>query len=148
MSLEPEGGFQLDALRNVTPLRPLRILLVGRDARFMRAIAFLFGRRGYDVRRLSRPERIAREAESFGADVVVIDGEDAVAEMSRQATALVATTDSVGVVVVTTREAPPGSARLQYVEKWAPFDELAEAVERSWAEIAAAPSERSKRSLV
>ena len=42
-------------IRNVRPLRPLRVLVAARDARFNRVAGFLLARRGFDVETLRRP---------------------------------------------------------------------------------------------
>jgi hypothetical protein len=139
------NGFKLRELENVRPLRALRVLLVGRDARYLRAIEFLLGGRGYETRRLSNPARLAATATSFAADIVILDGGASFADAARQAAALVATTERVGVVVAAPRPAPVGSARLRFVEKWTSFEAVLEAVEGAWAELEAVPRSEPER---
>jgi len=136
--------FRLGELKNVQRLRPIRVLLVGRDARYLRAIEFLLGGRGYETQRVTNPARVLDKALAFSADIVILDGGASLGDAARHAAALVATTRHVGVVVVAAREAPAGGARLRFVEKWTPFERLVEAVEGSWAELEAAARERTR----
>jgi DNA-binding NtrC family response regulator len=134
-SQDTTSGFRLQALQNVQPLRPIRVLLVGRDARYLRVMAFLLHRRGYETRQLQRAARVPAEVSSFMADVVILDGSESFAEAARQAAELIATTERLGVVVVGEREAPSSTAGLHYVEKWASFDAVSDAVELVWVEL-------------
>ena len=50
--------FRRAALANVTPLRPIKVLLDGRDRRYARAMQFLLAGRGYDVKRCTTPAKL------------------------------------------------------------------------------------------
>jgi hypothetical protein len=132
----------LRSLENVRTLHAIRVLLVGRDTRYLRAVDFLLGTRGYETRRLVRTGNLTREATRFDADVVVVDAGRRFPEAARQAAQLAGLTPDVGVVVAVERDLPPNSERLAFVDKWAPFDSLVESIERVWAELPARDARR------
>jgi hypothetical protein len=127
----------LRSLENVRTLHPIRVLLVGRDTRYLRAVDFLLGTRGYETRRVVRTGSLTREATRFDADVVVVDAGRRFADAARQAAQLAGLTPDVGVVVAVERDLPASSERLAFVDKWAPFESLVESIERVWAELPA-----------
>jgi hypothetical protein len=127
--------FRVPALGNVRPLRPIRVLLAGRDARYLRALRFLFGRAGYETRQTLTGPGLIDEAASFGPDVVVLVDGKSFGETAGQAAALLATYERVSVVVSTSREGASDTQRLRFVPKLGSFDLLAEAVERAWADL-------------
>jgi hypothetical protein len=136
---DPDHPFRLHALANVRPLRPVRVLLAGRDPRYVRAMTFLLGRRGYDVRSGLTARAIFTDVEDYKPDVVVLVEADSFGETVALADQILVLSDTVSVIVATTRhDAPPGN-RLRFIERWAPFDVLAEAVERAWAELPPTP---------
>ena len=125
----------LRSLENVAPLHPIRVLLVGGDARWLRAVDFLLTIRGYETRRAPRASSLTREATRFDADVVIVDAARGFAQAARRAAELTATVADVGVVLAVERKPPRPSERTRFVEKWAPFEALAGAVEQVWAEL-------------
>jgi len=125
----------LRSLENVRPLRPIRLLLVGRDSRYLRAVDFLLETRGYETRRVGRTGQLAREATRFGADVVLVEAGRGFSHAARQAAELTGASAEVGVVLAVEREPPADSERLRFVEKWAPFDTLLDSIERVWSEL-------------
>jgi hypothetical protein len=127
--------FRLHALANVRPLRPVRVLVAGRDLPYVRATAFLLGRRGYDARSGSTANGLFADVEQHEPEVVVLLEADSFADTVGQAVQILGLSDAVSVVVATTRHDAPPSNRLRFVDKWASFDEVAEAVERAWAEL-------------
>lgn len=131
----PDHPFRLHALSNVRPLRPVRVLLSGRDPRYVRAMAFLLERRGYEARRSTKAAGLFAEVEEFNPDVVVLVEGDSFGDAVGQAVALLGLTDSLTVIVSTSRHDAPSANRLRFVEKWCSFESLAEAVERAWAEL-------------
>ena len=60
-------------IRNVRSLRPLRVLVASRDARFGRVAGFLLGRRGFDVEILGRPSKVLDTVSRTGVDVAILD---------------------------------------------------------------------------
>jgi hypothetical protein len=127
----------LRSLENVAPLHPIRVLLAGGDAPWLRAVDFLLTMRGYETRRAAPGSSLAREATRFDADVVVVDAGRAFAQAAGRAGELAATVADLGVVVAAERALPRASERTRFVEKWAPFEELADAIEQVWAELPA-----------
>jgi len=127
--------FRLHALANVRPLRKVRVLLAGRDPRYVRAMTFLLGRRGYDVRSGLTANALFTDVEEYKPDVVVLVDADSFGETVGLADQILVLSDTVSVIVATTRHDAPPANRLRFVERWASFDVLAEAVERAWAEL-------------
>ena len=132
---ESDPPFRLPALANVRPLRPVRVLLGGRDPRYVRVTAFLLGRRGYEIRRSTKDAALLDDVGSFDPDVVVLADGDSFGDTVGQAVALLGSTERVSVVVATSRHEAPPANRLRFVQKWGPFDALIDAVERAWADI-------------
>ena len=121
------GLPQSSALGNVRRLQPLRVLLAGRDRRFLRVTAFLLSRRGYDVTEVPINESVPA-ADRFHADVVLLDAGMSRAEAARLANQLTALACPPAVLVVTAN-GHKQSAGLRFVEKWEPIDELVKAIE-------------------
>ncbi len=138
MNAEPATSMlHVEELANVRPLRPIRVLLAGREARYLRAVAFLFERRGYRTRLTFRSAALLGDVGSFRPDVVVLVQDGSFVDAVDQATALLARDDRLSVVLSTSRSDAPHSPRLRFVPKWGAFPELAEAVERAWVELPA-----------
>ena len=87
-------------IRNVRSLRPLRVLVAARDARFGRVSGFLLARRGFDVELLHRPSQILEAVSRTGIDVVIVDASDSFSETARSVGALEALHPHLTVVVV------------------------------------------------
>jgi hypothetical protein len=124
-----------EALANVRPLRPVRVLLSGRDTRYVRAIRFLLSRRGFETRQAASTAALLEETASFVPDVVLLVDAGTFGETARQAAALLCLYERVSIVVSTPREGSPDASRLRFVPNWSSFDDLVDAVERSWAEL-------------
>jgi hypothetical protein len=134
----------LRSLENVRHLQPVRVLLVGRDTRYLRAVDFLLGTQGYLTRRVVWTGSLIREATRFDADVVVVEAGRGFAEAARQAAQLAGLTPDIGVVVAVERELPTDSERLAFVDKLASFEVLVARIERVWAEL---PTRGAQREL-
>jgi PleD family two-component response regulator len=105
-------------IRNVRPLRPLRVLVAVRDARFSRVAGFLLARRGFDVETLRRPSAILDTVSRTGVDVVIVDASDSVSETARAVAALDALHPHVTVVVVGDEPAEADGGTLKILPKW------------------------------
>jgi CheY-like chemotaxis protein len=112
---------------NLRRLQPLRVLLAGRDRRFLRVTAFLLSRRGYDVSEAPLSDS-APAADRFHADVVLLDAGMSRAEAARLANQLTALPSPPAVLVVSANGHKPG-AGLRVVEKWEPIDDLVKEIE-------------------
>ena len=136
-SAEPAADqpFRLHALGNVRPLRPVRVLLAGRDTRYLRVMRFLLARRGYETRQIPKGSVLMDEATSFAPGVVILAEAGSFGETAAQAAGLLATFDRLNVVISTSRQGSTDTRRLRFVPKWGSFDILTDAVERSWADL-------------
>ena len=127
MSIGDTGLPLPPPLANVHRLQPLRVLLAGRDRRFLRVTAFLLSRRGYAVTEVPLNESVLA-ADRFHADVVLLDAGMSRAEAARLASQLAALVCPPAVLVVTAN-GHKGSAGLHVVEKWEPIDDLVKEIE-------------------
>jgi len=111
-------------IRNVRSLRPLRVLVAARDARFGRVAGFLLARRGFDVEILHRPSTVLDAVSRTGVDVVIVDASDSVSEAARTVAALEALHPHLTVVVVADDPADAGGATLRILPKWTSLETL------------------------
>jgi CheY-like chemotaxis protein len=123
------GDHERDGRTNVRRLQPLRILLAGRDRRFLRVTSFLLSRRGYEVSQASIGI-ILEAVERKRADVVLLEPGESKAAAARTITALQLTTASPALLLIT--DGDDGRARwngLAAVDKWTPIEDLVKAIE-------------------
>jgi CheY-like chemotaxis protein len=113
---------------NVRRLQPLRVLLAGRDRRFMRVTSFLLSRRGYAVTRSSLTDA-AGAAESRRADVVLVELDGSRVDAGRAVAALQASAAMPALVLLVTDGAENGWRGLQALDKWTPIETLAAEIE-------------------
>jgi hypothetical protein len=125
----------VEPLANIRPLRPIRILLAGREVRYLRAVAFLFGRRGCETQLSLRPASLYEDAANFRPEIVVLVEGDSFADAVGRAMGLITRSERVSVVLVTSRADAPDTDELRFVPKWSSFAELAAAVERAWVAL-------------
>jgi PleD family two-component response regulator len=111
-------------IRNVRSLRPLRVLVAGRDARFGRVAGFLLARRGFDVEILHQPSKVLDAVSRTGVDVVIVDASDSVSEAARTVAALEALHPHLTVVVVADDPADADGATLRLLPKWTSLETL------------------------
>jgi hypothetical protein len=116
-----------DGRRNVRRLQPLRVLLSGRDRRFLRVTSFLLAERGYDVQEAS-PKKTLEAVARHRADVVILETNDSRTMAARKVAALQALAVAPSVLLVYDKEQEywPG---LSKVKKWIPIDSLVEQIE-------------------
>jgi CheY-like chemotaxis protein len=105
----------------------LRILLSGRDRRFLRVTSFLLAQRGYDVQETS-PRKTLESVERHRADVVLLETNDSRTMAARKVAALQALPVAPSVLVVYDNEPEPWPGLLA-VRKWTPIDVLVEQIE-------------------
>jgi hypothetical protein len=116
---------------NVRRLQPLRILLSGRDRRFLRVTSFLLSRRGYQVSQASIGT-VLEAVERERSDVVLLEPGESKAIAARTITALQLTTASPALLLITERgEHKARWNGLPAVDKWTPIDDLVREIERA-----------------
>jgi PleD family two-component response regulator len=116
-----EGEHQLRRLQ------PLRVLLSGRDRRFLRVTSFLLAQRGYDVQETS-PRRTLESVERHRPDVVLLETNDSRTMAARKIAALQALSVAPSVLVVYDDEPEPWPGLLA-VRKWTAIETLVEQIE-------------------
>ena len=111
-------------IRNVRPLRPLRVLVAARDARFNRVAGFLLARHGFEVETLRRTSAILDTVSRTSLDVVIVDASDSVSETARAVAALDALHPHVTVVVVGDEPPEADGGTLKILPKWTSLETL------------------------
>jgi hypothetical protein len=129
------AGATLGELDNLRSFRPVRVLVAGRDARYARATTFLLGRSGYETRRVRHARALPADPRVEAADIVLLEDAASPDAVVAEAGELVSAFPHIAAVVAAGRRAPLADGRLQFVEKWAPFEEVVAAVNRAWASI-------------
>ena len=123
-------------IRNVRSLRPLRVLVAARDARFGRVAGFLLARRGFDVEFLQRPSQILEAVSRTGIDVVIVDASDSFSETARSVGALEALHPHLTVVVVADDPAEADGATFRVLPKWTSLETLVQNLEATHLGVA------------
>jgi CheY-like chemotaxis protein len=113
---------------NVRRLQPLRVLLVGRDPRFMRVTSFLLSRRGYAVTRSSMADAVGA-AENQRSDVVLVELDGSRVLAGRTIAALQASAAAPAVVLLLPEAADNGWTGLRTLDKWTPIETLSAEIE-------------------
>ena len=113
---------------NVRRLQPLRVLLAGRDRRFLRVTSFLLARRGYAVTRSSLSTALT-EAERERADVVLVELDGSRVEAGRAVAALQASAAAPALLLLAGEDAKDGWSGLPALPKWTPIEKLSAAIE-------------------
>lgn len=112
-------------------LQPLRVLLSGRDRRFLRVTSFLLAQHGYDVQETS-PRKTLETAKHHRSDVVLLETNDSRIMAARKVAALQAMPTAPSVLVVFDDEHEEEKDRwqgLSAVTKWTPIETLVEQIE-------------------
>ena len=112
-------------------LHPVRVLLASRDPRFLGVTGFLLERSGFAVTTTRKLNGLLELVESRRANVVVVDGSDAVTAATRVAARIKARRPGVGVVLVDEDSEVRGSGNSRLLPKWAPFETLASEIEHA-----------------
>ena len=111
----------------VTRFQPLRVLLAGRDRRYIRVTSFLLEQRGYVVRS-AQPDDAAEAARRHRADVVLLEGDRMRTDAARRAAAIAALNPNAHVMLVVDAT-PNGPIGVTMLRKWAELDELVGEIE-------------------
>jgi CheY-like chemotaxis protein len=113
---------------NVRRLQPLRVLLAGRDRKFIRVTSFLLSRRGYAVTR-SDLATASAEAERQRADVVLVELEGSRVEAGRAVAALQASAIGPALLLLAGDDGGNGWRGLPALPKWTPIEQLSAAID-------------------
>ena len=111
-------------------LQPLRVVLAGRDRRYLRVTCFLLMRRGYEVT-VAAPDDAALVAQRKRADVVVIEGGDSRAAAAASTAALVALPATPGVLIASDDADDGRWNGLRTIKKWMPLEALVGEIEQA-----------------
>lgn len=95
-------------------------------------MGFLVSRLGHEVAVVRRDQEVGDVAASLGADVVVLDGSDSLAEMTT-AVAAVGRLAPHAKVIVVADAAAAGNGHFRVVPKWSPIDHLGLEIEAASA---------------
>jgi CheY-like chemotaxis protein len=109
-------------------LRPLRVLLAGRDRRYLRVTSFLLSQRGYDVVETSS-KRTLQEVERHNSDVILLETNDTRGVAARMVAALETLPTAPSVLVVFEDDDDDRWQGFKAVKKWTPIDELVQEIE-------------------
>ena len=112
-------------------LQPLRVLLSGRDRRFLRVTSFLLASRGYDVEDTS-PRKTLEAVERHRADVVLLETDASRTIAARKIAALQALATAPSVLLVVDDDDDDEERHwegLPAVKKWTPIDTLVARIE-------------------
>jgi CheY-like chemotaxis protein len=128
VTTSPTSHSEVDL--KVHRLQPLRVLLSGRDRRFLRVTSFLLSQRGYEVHDTS-PRKTLEAAERTRADVVLLETDASRAMAARKIASLqaLAVAPSVLVVVEGDDDEQERWQGLPAVQKWTPIDTLVDLIE-------------------
>ena len=112
---------------NVRRLQPLRILLCGRDRRFVRVTSFLLSRRGYEVSQAGAAD-LVDAAERHRSDVVVFEPSESNVAAAQTISALQTSKASPALLLIVDGDEGRWNG-LPTVDKWTPIDELVTEIE-------------------
>jgi hypothetical protein len=113
---------------SVHRLHPLRVLVSGRDRRFVRVTSFLLSQRGYDVAQTS-PKKTLETIQRHRSDVVLLETSNLRVIVARQVAALQALPVAPSVLVVVDGDEDVSWHGLSTVQKWMPIETLVERIE-------------------
>jgi len=109
-------------------LRPLRVLLAGRDRRYLRVTSFLLSQRGYDVVETSSKKTL-QAVERHKSDVILLETNDTRGVAARMVAALETLPTAPSVLVVFEDDEDDRWQGFKAVKKWTPIDQLVQEIE-------------------
>jgi CheY-like chemotaxis protein len=130
----------------VRRLHPLRVLVSGRDRRFVRVTSFLLSQRGYDVAQ-SSPKKTLETVEQHRSDVVLLETSNLRVIVARQVAALQALPVAPSVLVAFDGDEEDRWRGLLTVQKWTPVETLVDQIEAA-ARARPAPLTESERAFL
>jgi CheY-like chemotaxis protein len=118
-------------LGNVRALHPPRVVLAGRDKRFVKVASFLLARHGFRVSHAASEADLMELADKELVDVVILDASVSSSSSLRTAVALSAVHPHLRILLATDRIASPLGSTYPQVDKWRGLQALPEDVERA-----------------
>ena len=112
----------------------VRVLMVGRDRRFLMQATATLARRGYYTVATDRPSQIEELVRGRRLSVVVVDGSDYLASICRNMASLDKLENPVGVVMLAEDSMISPLTSQRVLPKWSSLDGLHVEVERAYAE--------------
>ncbi len=109
-------------------LRPLRVLLAGRDRRFLRVTSFLLAQRGYDVVETSSKKTL-QAVELHRSEVVLLETNDSRGVAARMVATLETLSTAPSVLLVFEDDEDDRWQGFRAIKKWTPIDELVQEIE-------------------
>ena len=116
---QPDAG-----IGKVRPLRPLRVLVAARDARFARVAGFLLARRGFDVETVRLTSRILETLGRADFEVLIVDASESFSDAARLVGTLEALFPHLTVVVVADPAPDQGETSFRILPKWTSLENL------------------------
>jgi chemotaxis response regulator CheB len=119
-----------NAVDNVHALQPARVVVGGRDKRFVKVATFLLARRGFDVKHAANHDELLDLVEKQTVDVVILDATYSLSSSLRTAAALTALHPNLRILFATDRFTTRVGEPYTQIEKWRGLDALPEEVTR------------------
>jgi CheY-like chemotaxis protein len=120
-----------DGLANVRALQPARVVLTGRDKRFVKVASFLLARRGFDVSHVASEADLMQLADKQPVDVVVLDASTSPSSSLRTAAAICAVHPHVRILLATDRNGSQFGSTYPQIDKWRGLGTLPDEVTRA-----------------
>jgi uncharacterized membrane protein (UPF0127 family) len=120
-------GDRLDIPRSET--RGLRVLVAGRDRRYVRFVSFLLAQKGLDVARSITPELLPRLVSQHQPDVVIVEAGTPLSPVGRIAAATAAAYEDVRVVLVVDDARSARRVGVRAIEKKCSLNRLLDEIE-------------------
>ena len=116
---------------NVRALQPARVVVSGRDKRFVKVASFLLARRGFDVSHAESHKDLLALMDKQPADVVVLDAASSLSSSLRTAAALTALHPHLRILFATDRYTTRLIEPYTQIDKWRGLDALPDEVTRA-----------------
>jgi len=144
------AGDGTESFTNVRRLQPLRVLLAGRDRKFVRVTSFLLTRRGYAVAQTGLVD-VAGAVERHRADVLILEPGESRGRTAQLISELQTAETSPALLLVVSGDGARWNG-LSVSDKWTPIEDLVEKIEaaalqRTPPTIPAPVAERESTSL-
>ncbi len=116
---QPQLGFS-----KVRSLRPLRVLVAARDARFARVAGFLLTRGGFDVETVRLTSRVLETLARTDFEVIIVDASESFSDAARLVGTLEALFPHLTVVVVADPAPDYDDTAFRILPKWTSLENL------------------------